>query len=406
MIRAICKIIFLLSLALFLPRFLLLYAPSYYSLVGKFHSFDSGKVRLGVESFSAYLKSAKNNDLGKKILLVTNQMQDATSNTYLQFLGGSGVVPDTVCQLNDSYVFTKLNYDFIDDKFVKRPKEILHSISKRAVIDADKVVLDLQNSGLCLDEAISELVQIMELCDTCGRQLIILDRPNPLGGLVEGPLVKVQCRKFVKLPFRYGMSLGEVASYINEQCFENKVNLVIIPLKRYLRTKIAEFDKLQKIYTAGLFDILNGTCPVDIKSDCRSNFQCFALPEYLNFPINKWYELRAALRKYNIDVSLCRYFNRRIKQYFVGVRLLISDIDRVPYIKVAQIILHFMHEANIKIKQTSQLNRIFGNRGAGEFTSGILSRDMVEDINLDLKDFYSDVQSHFIYRPWPIKALL
>jgi hypothetical protein len=405
-LRAACKLLFLLGLALFLPRFLLLYAPQYQILSGRFGS-DDGNVQLGVESFLDYVKSADINLKGKKVLLVTNQIKDKNSNFYLQFLGSNGIVPSTVCQVQKNYIFTKFDYDLVDLDSVKMPVKILDVVAKKDIKAADIVVVDLQNSGFVQDDAINNLINVMQLCELYQKKLILLDRPNPLGSLIEGPLVNVsEVKKDFVLPLRYGMSLGEVASYVNEKLFKGSVSLTILPLKKYLRDSHVEFDKLQKVYTSGLFNMLNGVCPADVKSDCRGKFQCFALPEYLNFPINKWYELRAVLQRYNIDVSLCRYFNRRTEQYFVGVRLIIHDINRVSYLKVWQVILRFMNESNITLRQTLLLNSMFGIKNAKKFIDGELDHDSVDLLNKNLKDFYKDSKSHFIYRPWPSKVLL
>ena len=404
-LRAICKVLFLLMSALLLPRFLLLYAPQQQIISARLSGEDS-KTQLGVEQYTDFLRQAKLDLSGKKILLVTNQMPDKWSHKYLQFLADHGVVPHVICRMHYNAITTKLGDGAQPDTF-KRAVQIIDTFAAKDVKRADVVLVDLQNSGFAVDDAIKDLVYVMQQCLRYKKQLIILDRPNPLGYLLEGPLVQVldTKTKFL-LPLRYAMSIGEVANYANKQLLKNDLTMLVVPLQHHLRNGLVEFDQMQKVYTAGLFEMLKGTIPAEIKSDCRSNFQCLALPEYLNFSVDKWYKLRAALWHSNVEVSLCRYFNRKTEQYFEGVRLAIDDINRVSYLKVWQTFFRFMSSANIKIRPTLLFNNVFGETRAVEFMTGNPSLASIEFWNDELKRFYQEVKPCLIYRPWPMKVLL
>ena len=103
----------------------------------------------------------------------------------------------------------------------------------------DVVVFDIQDVGARFYTYISSLHYVMEACAEMGIPLIILDRPNPNGHYIDGPVLELEHRSFVgmhKVPVVYGMTIGEYGKMINgEKWLHNniKCDLTIIPLKNY-----------------------------------------------------------------------------------------------------------------------------------------------------------------------------
>lgn len=85
----------------------------------------------------------------------------------------------------------------------------------------DVVVYDIQDVGCRSYTFISSLGLMMEACAEQGIEVMVLDRPNPLGGLkVEGCLVEPGCYSFISqfhIPYVYGMTVGELANMLNEE---------------------------------------------------------------------------------------------------------------------------------------------------------------------------------------------
>jgi len=86
--------------------------------------------------------------------------------------------------------------------------------------DLDLFVVDLQDVGTRVYTYIWTLSYCLEACAEQGIPVLILDRPNPLGGvIVEGPLLDDHFASFVgrtSIPMRHGLTLGEMALYLNE----------------------------------------------------------------------------------------------------------------------------------------------------------------------------------------------
>lgn len=90
--------------------------------------------------------------------------------------------------------------------------------SKEALADVDIVVFDLQDVGVRFYTYISTLHYVMEACAEAGIPIIVLDRPNPNGHYIDGPIREESLTSFVGMhpvPIVYGMTIGEYARMIN-----------------------------------------------------------------------------------------------------------------------------------------------------------------------------------------------
>ena len=99
----------------------------------------------------------------------------------------------------------------------------------------DVMVYDIQDVGVRCYTFISTLGLVMRACAKAGVEVLVLDRPNPLGGnKIEGPYVQDGYYSFVsqyRIPFVYGLTVGELAGLINEEGLNRGQKGDLIPLK-------------------------------------------------------------------------------------------------------------------------------------------------------------------------------
>jgi uncharacterized protein YbbC (DUF1343 family) len=104
--------------------------------------------------------------------------------------------------------------------------------------DIDILLFDLQDAGTRVYTFIYTMAYCMEACAAYGKQMIVLDRPNPVNGRqVEGNLLKPEYRSFVGLfpiPMRHGMTTGELALLFNSE-FGLHCNLKVVPMDGWQR---------------------------------------------------------------------------------------------------------------------------------------------------------------------------
>ena len=103
----------------------------------------------------------------------------------------------------------------------------------------DILVFDIQDVGVRFYTYISTLHYVMEACAEANIPLLILDRPNPNGHYVDGPILEKAYTSFVgmhPIPIAHGMTIGEYAQMINgEKWLKNSVEcqLAVISMKNY-----------------------------------------------------------------------------------------------------------------------------------------------------------------------------
>ena len=111
--------------------------------------------------------------------------------------------------------------------------------SKADLSDVDIVIFDIQDVGCRFYTYINVLRDVMEACSENNKEVLILDRPNPNGYLVDGPILDMRLKSGIgqfPVPIAHGMTIGEFAQMINgEQWMPNKLKckLKIIPVKNY-----------------------------------------------------------------------------------------------------------------------------------------------------------------------------
>jgi uncharacterized protein YbbC (DUF1343 family) len=103
----------------------------------------------------------------------------------------------------------------------------------------DLIVFDIQDVGARFYTYISTLHYVMEAAAENDIRVVILDRPNPNGHYLDGPILEPEYRSFVGLhpvPVVYGMTIGEYGKMINGESWlagEVKCDLTVIPCKNY-----------------------------------------------------------------------------------------------------------------------------------------------------------------------------
>lgn len=99
-----------------------------------------------------------------------------------------------------------------------------HREPTAAMLDGiELMVIDLQDAGARYYTFIWTMALCMKACETAGIPMLVLDRPNPIGGVdVEGTLLRPEFSSFVgvyPLPTRHGMTIGEIARYLSGSFF-------------------------------------------------------------------------------------------------------------------------------------------------------------------------------------------
>jgi uncharacterized protein YbbC (DUF1343 family) len=203
------------------------------------------EIKTGADNFDVYLPLLKN----KKTGVITNQTGILTNKTHLvDFLLERNINILKIFAPEHGFRGTAdAGEHIIDGKDSKTNLPIisLYGDNKKPkpeqLAGIDILIFDLQDVGARFYTYISSLHYIMEACSENNIQLIVFDRPNPNGRIVDGPILEKEFTSFVgmhPIPLLHGMTIGEYAKMINgEKWLKNEIqcNLTVIPCLNYNR---------------------------------------------------------------------------------------------------------------------------------------------------------------------------
>ena len=204
-----------------------------------------GDIQTGADNFEKYIPLLK----GKKVGIVTNQTGILSNKKHLvDFLLEKKIPIQTIFAPEHGFRGTAdAGEHVVDGKDSKTGISIisLYGDNKKPkpaqLVGIDVMVFDLQDVGARFYTYISSLHYVMEACAENGIPLIILDRPNPNGAIVDGPLLEKEFSSFVgmhPIPLLHGMTIGEYGKMINGQNWLKnavKCQLTVIPCMNYDR---------------------------------------------------------------------------------------------------------------------------------------------------------------------------
>lgn len=259
---------------------------------------EAGKSRiiLGAEQLDQYMSQLK----GKRVALLVNQTSTIGSVHLVDTLQSLGVDIQKVFApehgFRGDHSAGALVSNGIDEKS-GLPVVSLYGRNKKPtpqmLENIDVVIFDIQDVGVRFYTYISTMHYVMEACAEQNKKLIILDRPNPNGFYVDGPVLKKEYSSFIgmhPIPIVHGLTVGELALMIEgEAWLKNKVNcnFQIVPCKNYTHDSLYQLPikpspnlpNMNSVYLYPYLGLFEGT-NVSIGRGTDFPFQVVGRPEF------------------------------------------------------------------------------------------------------------------------------
>lgn len=206
--------------------------------------FAEPRIQLGVDVF--FQEERYQALKGKKVALLTNQTGvDGQQRPTLELLQQAAKEFKIVALFSPEHGLTGVAYAAENVEHKKEGKlhcYSLHGIHRRPTPDMlkgiDVIIYDIQEIGCRSYTYATTLYYVMEEAAKKGIEVIVLDRPNPMGGvIVDGPMLRDDSRSFlgyINVPYCHGMTIGELARFFNEE-YHVKCRLKVVPLKGWKR---------------------------------------------------------------------------------------------------------------------------------------------------------------------------
>lgn len=292
-------------------------------------------------------------------------------------------------------------------------------ITPEQMNNIDYLVFDIQDSGMRHYTYISTLLNTMKIAAEHNKPFVVLDRPNPLAGLMEGPLVDHDLISFISIapiPLRHGMTIGELAWYFNKHVLEKPAPLHIIKMKNYDRAQgfVGELinqlspnlQSLQSCYGYSFLGLLGEVEPFDVGVGTNLAFRCIMLPEAMNINPTIWKKLQKILDAFGVKSYTHKHINKKNQKPYKGLRLEFNDINDLHAFELFVTILRFFKKENVPFSFSTSFNKAVGSKKVQDCINGDISRNQFfNDIYKDLRQFYKKAYSSFLYEPLPVIPL-
>jgi uncharacterized protein YbbC (DUF1343 family) len=209
--------------------------------------------------------------------------------------------------------------------------------------NVDVLIIDIQDIGIRAYTFIYTMAKVMEAAAEFSKEVIVLDRPNPLGGTaLEGNMVQEGFFSFVgmyPIPYRHGMTIGELAKLFNK-AFGINCKLTVVPMLNWERDMFWEDTKLPWVPTSPHvphWETTHFMSATGVYGELRtlSEGVGYTLPfEIMGAPWINGYELAGELNKLKIEGVIFRplyykpYYASFKGEVCQGVQLHITDRNK------------------------------------------------------------------------------
>ena len=293
----------------------------------------------------------------------------------------------------------------------------------------DVMVYDIQDVGVRCYTFISTLGLVMRACAKADVEVLVLDRPNPLGGnKVEGPLVEDGYYSFVSqfhIPFVYGLTVGELAVLINEEGLNKGQKGDLDPLKCRLNVvPMRGWHRWMKFRDTGLPWILpSPNIPSMESALCYASSGICGDYGYLNTGVGytipfqtfaaEWIDadkLKDRLDSYALPGVAFRAIHYKpisgsLQGKLVhGVQFFFTDFEQAPVSLLQFYVMQAIQELwpshnPYPLKKTRMLDIVCGTDYVRTtFGKRMKAADIVDYWNKDTEDFKALSQHYYLYR--------
>lgn len=254
------------------------------------------KLKVGAERLEIYVPFLKN----KSTAVIANATSRIGDEHLVDALLGKDIKIRKVFAPEHGFRGQKDAGETINDEIDTKTGLPIYSLygrqkkpSAELLSDVDIMVFDIQDVGVRFYTYLSTLHYVMEACAENDIPLILLDRPNPNGFYIDGPVLKPEFASFVGLhpvPLVYGMTIGEYGRMINGEGWLKggiKCDLTVVKIEGYTRETRYDLPvkpspnlpNMKSVYLYPSLALFEGTA-VSIGRGTDTPFQLIGHPDY------------------------------------------------------------------------------------------------------------------------------
>lgn len=281
---------------LFILIFLFIILPGCTANKGNLKFVSEAEISSGAENIDEYIDLIS----GKKTGIIANQSSLVKNTHLIDTLNSLGVQIEAIFSPEHGFRGGhEAGAEVTDHKDPKTGIKIISLYGNKKkpepgdLTDIEIMLFDLQDVGARFYTYTSTMTYAMEACASAGIPFIVLDRPNPNGFYVDGPVLEMEFRSFVGLhpvPVVHGLTTGEYALMINGEGWLGKglqCDLTVIRIKDYDHTMIYNLPVMpspnlpnqESVYLYPTLCLFEGTI-ISVGRGTDHPFQVIGHPEF------------------------------------------------------------------------------------------------------------------------------
>ncbi len=291
--------------------------------------------------------------------------------------------------------------------------------------DVDVLVYDIQDIGCRSYTYISTMGYALEAAAENNIEFVVLDRPNPLGGLkIEGPLVEEGYFSMVSafpIPYVYGLTCGELANLINNEKYlktDKKCNLKVVPMKGWKREMKFRDTGLEWVPSSPHVPHAS-TAQYYVATGVMGELQVFSEGVGYTLPFQmygaEWIDpqkLAGEMNALKLEGVLFRpltfkpYYGRLAKKEIKGVQIYILDADRFNLMGLQFRFMDVHHKLypdidvySLSEKRHNMFDKVTGSSKIREaFFKNYKYSDIEAILNKDADQFRKLSEKYYLYK--------
>lgn len=278
----------------------------------------------------------------------------------------------------------------------------------------DLIIFDMQDVGMRHYTYISTLYRVLEAVANAKTPLLVCDRPNLLGGNMEGPLVEKNLHSFISIapiPLRHGMTIGELALFFNKKRLSSRANLFILSMAEYIRDMHPKTEllaplspnitSLKSAHGYSFLGLLSEIRPFDVGVGTAQAFQKIGLPLGM-VTQSCWKEAQTILSSHGIESTFSQYTRGTQNKLYEGLNLHIQNIMSVRSFSLLMSLVSLFQEHQVELCFSPSFDKAMGTSLVRE---GFLTKKSKEKtswlIKKNIIHFYNNADNCFLYKPYP-----
>lgn len=294
----------------------------------------------------------------------------------------------------------------------------------------DVMVYDIQDVGTRSYTFISTLGLVMRACAKANIEVMVLDRPNPLGGnKIEGSVVDDGFYSFVsefRIPYIYGLTVGELAMMINEEGMNRgqkgnepplKCNLTVVPMVGWSRNMTYEDTKLPWVLPSPNIPYPHSAINYPSSGICGEFYGYLNIGIGYNIPFEtfaaEWIDasiLKDKLDSYNLpgvsfrEIHYKPFYSSKAGKLLHGVQFFYTDFENAEvsmtqfYVMQAIGEIYSINPFKTSLSRTAMFDKVCGTDYIRkEFSKRLKVSDIKEYWNKDVESFRILSSKYHIY---------